>query len=220
MTPSIRQLNNLQNSVSVFWGETSTPNIRVIKKKKRLRNKADEGLKASMWRQYDEIRSRLSFPGCDHPSMGGVFALPDTIFGWVLWVTEHPHEHHFLGFSTGTLFCDHDWSYSPWTGRRFHLCRGRSAYWFLANGEGNMREPLLFWSLTITAPKYGHENKRLCRFWIIFVAVQARPEPSETPAVSRPVASERRIDGWTCFYEVQMDSEGKKTGLTATDVCF
>lgn len=71
------------------------------------------------------------------------------------------------------------------------------------------------------------KNKRLCRFWIIFVTFQARPEPSETPAVSLPVPSEGRIDGWsdkkfqgTCFCKLQMDSEGKKTGLAATDVCF
>lgn len=67
------QLNNLRNSVSVFCGETSTPNIRLIKKtsEERQRNKPDEGLKASMWHQYNEIQSKLSFPGCDHPSMGG-----------------------------------------------------------------------------------------------------------------------------------------------------
>lgn len=61
--------------------------------------------------------------------------------------------------------------------------------------RGKHARPLLFRSLTITALKYGHENKRLCSFWIIFVAFQARPEPSETPRASLPVASERRIDG-------------------------
>lgn len=67
-----RLLNNLQNSVLVFWGETSTRTIRLIKKtsEERQRKKPDEWLKASMWRQYYKNRSRLSFPGCDHPSMG------------------------------------------------------------------------------------------------------------------------------------------------------
>lgn len=94
MTPSIsNQLNNLQNSVAVFWGETSTPNIRLIKKKKkaseeRLSNKPDEGLKASVWHQYDEIRSRLSFPGCDHQIHGG----GGVCFAWNnIWVAFMGH---------------------------------------------------------------------------------------------------------------------------------
>lgn len=63
-----RQLNNLQNSVLVFWGETSTQTIQLIKRTSQelQRNRPDEGLKASIWHQHGKIQSRLSFPGCDH----------------------------------------------------------------------------------------------------------------------------------------------------------
>lgn len=35
------------------------------------------------------------------------FTLAEMMFGWVLWVSEHPHRCQDLGFSTTTLYCCH-----------------------------------------------------------------------------------------------------------------
>lgn len=70
---SIKQLTKFSCSILRRNLDTKHPTDKKKKKasEERLSNKPDEGLKASVWHQYDEIRSRLSFPGCDHQIHGG-----------------------------------------------------------------------------------------------------------------------------------------------------